>query len=236
MNENEVDDGAAAASVKVPKDYATPVTGSSIETAERKNDGKTDLSSKLSDNIVANKKGIESFFPDAGRNSGEGKVKNVQRTPRNPYRDCEIDCTVLESLPEDIRREIQQSLVRNNQQVKRTKEGTSFFGSRRSSAAKDTTSDSCGNKEAPLEPNSSLDRTLTSDCIQQDHCLELVKCEKCGAKLSQWEMSEHFDYHFALDLQKGERNSTATKTSNVVATEPPKKKQKTTIQSFFTPK
>lgn len=234
MNGNEIDGGTAC--VKVAKDYTTLATGSSTETAERKNDEKTDLSSKLSDNIVANKKGIESFFSDAGTNGGEGKVKNVQRMPRNPYQDCEIDCTVLESLPEDIRREIQQSLVRNNQQVKRTKGEMNFFGSRRSSAAKDATSDGCGNKEAPLERNSPLDRTFNSNCNKKDHCLELVKCEKCGAKLSQWEMSEHFDYHFALDLQKGERNSTATKTSNIEGTEPPKKKQRTTIQSFFTPK
>ena len=234
MNESEIDEGASC--VKIANENTTAATGCSNETAERNNDGKTHLSSKLSDNTVSNKKGIQAFFSDTARTSGELKVKSVQRTARNPYQDCEIDYTVLESLPEDIRREIQQSLVRDNQQAKRTKEGMKFFGSRTSSAVTDVTSDRSVNKEAPFEPDSSLDGTLSSDCNKQDHCTELVKCEKCGAKLSHREMPEHFDYHFALELQKGERNSTATKSSNIEATEPPKKKQRTTIQSFFTPK
>ncbi|XP_013420442.1 DNA polymerase eta [Lingula anatina] len=32
--------------------------------------------------------------------------------------------------------------------------------------------------------------------------LDMQTCEKCGRKISAWELPEHLDYHFALELQK----------------------------------
>lgn len=187
------------------------------------------LSSKHFENTVTTKKGIEAFFSGSGKNACQGKLKNREQSARNPYQDCEIDSTVLESLPDDIRREIQQSLVRNNQNVKRTKEAIA--------SAKETTLDSCLNKEEQFGPDSSSDcETHNSDCNQVDDCTSFVTCEKCGAKMSHWEMAEHLDYHFALELQKVERNSIPTASPDTSITEPPKKKQRTTIQSFFTSK
>jgi len=199
--------------------------------------GKLALSPKHFENTGTTKKGIEAFFSGSGKNAGQGKLKNREQSARNPYQDCEIDSTVLESLPDDIRREIQQSLVRNNQNVKRAKEGISFSGSKTMTTAKETTSDSCLSKEAEFVPDSSSDyETHASDYNQEEDCTDFVTCEKCGTQLSRWEMPEHLDYHFALELQKLERNSSATTSSDTSKTEPPKKKQRTTIQSFFTPK
>lgn len=37
---------------------------------------------------------------------------------------------------------------------------------------------------------------------------DLLKCERCGQDVSVWEMPEHNDYHFALDLQNAFSSST----------------------------
>ncbi|XP_054455912.1 DNA polymerase eta isoform X2 [Anoplopoma fimbria] len=39
---------------------------------------------------------------------------------------------------------------------------------------------------------------------------DLVNCERCGQEVSVWEMPEHNDYHFALDLQKSLSSSTSS--------------------------
>lgn len=39
---------------------------------------------------------------------------------------------------------------------------------------------------------------------------DLIKCERCGKEVLVWEMPEHTDYHFALDLQKSLSASTAS--------------------------
>lgn len=207
---------------------------SNTERIENCNDGKIAPYSEHGDNSVSNKKGIDAFFSGSGKNSGEGKQENGEL--RNPYRDCEIDCTVLESLPEGIRREIKQSLAKSNQSVKRTKEPMNFFGSRALSSAKETTSRSCLNNEAQCVSDSSSDREKRVSGSNQRDSTNLVKCDKCEAKLFEWEMPEHLDYHFALELQKLERDTSASTSSDVSPTKPPKKKQRTTIQSFFTPK
>ena len=214
-------DGSTSFVKTTEEDAENPERGSSGEATESHNDGE----------IATNKKGIEAFFSDTGRKIGKRKVNNEQRTYRNPYQDCEIDCTVLESLPDDIRREIQLSLVDSNRQIKRSIVGVDSFGSRISFTAKETTSNSGLNKEAHASTGSSVDN---SD--QNGHGTDLVKCDRCGAKVSDWEMPEHLDYHFALELQKGERLSSATTSTNISGNEPPKKKQRTTIQSFFAPK
>ncbi|KAL9958717.1 hypothetical protein ACROYT_G035767 [Oculina patagonica] len=194
---------------------------------ESSNNGKTSHTSKVKDNAHTEKKGIEVFF--SGKNSNDRKLKNSERLSRNPYLGCEIDSDVLESLPEEIRREIKQSLVQSSRGGKKAKEGSNFFGPCESTSGKESTS----HNETPS--TSENDGFSDGETLAVD-CTDLQKCEQCGQRLPDWEMPEHLDYHFALELQKVERNSTADAKSNVSINEPPKKKQRTTIQSFFTPK
>lgn len=60
---------------------------------------------------------------------------------------------------------------------------------------------------------------------------ELINCSRCSQKVSAFEMSEHMDFHFAMELQKNEQLS-----ENVRKKEPPKKRQKSTIDNFFVSK
>ncbi|KAI3363256.1 hypothetical protein L3Q82_011891 [Scortum barcoo] len=41
---------------------------------------------------------------------------------------------------------------------------------------------------------------------------DLLKCERCGQEVSVWEMPEHNDYHFALDLQNSLSSSSGSAT------------------------
>lgn len=188
------------------------------------NRGKTGCNSKLSEISSSEKKGIEMFF--SGKHSNERKLKNSERVSRpNPYLSCEIDSAVLECLPEEIRREIKQSLVQRNHGVQETKVNN-LFSPRESTSGKESTSF-----------NETLN-FIKNNGFSDDgaDCADLQKCEKCGQRFPDWEMTEHLDYHFALELQNVERNSTAATKSDLSCNEPPKKKQRTTIQSFFTPK
>lgn len=50
---------------------------------------------------------------------------------------------------------------------------------------------------------------------------DMLNCERCGQEVSVWEMPEHNDYHFALDLQNSLSSSTgATPTSSNVSPAP----------------
>ncbi|XP_054606322.2 DNA polymerase eta isoform X2 [Nothobranchius furzeri] len=57
-------------------------------------------------------------------------------------------------------------------------------------------------EEVREEPESHLDST--SSALGGD----LLKCERCGVEVLVWEMPEHRDYHFALDLQNSLSSST----------------------------
>lgn len=43
---------------------------------------------------------------------------------------------------------------------------------------------------------------------------DLMSCERCGQEVLAWEMPEHNDYHFALDLQQSFSSGTSTITSS----------------------
>ena len=225
-NTEEGTEGTCFASNFVPagRDEENPAEqGNGIKNGKEViNKGKTACNSKPSESTCSETKGIEAFF--SGKHSNERKLKNSERPFRpNPYLGCEIDSSVLESLPEEIRREIKQSLVQRNHGAKKAKVNN-FFGTQESTSGKESTS-----------------FNLTRNVIENDgfddsaSCTDLQKCEKCGERFTEWEMPEHLDYHFALELQNVERNSTASN-SDLSINEPPKKKQRTTIQSFFTPK
>lgn len=52
---------------------------------------------------------------------------------------------------------------------------------------------------------------------------DLLNCERCGQEVSVWEMPEHNDYHFAVDLQNSLSSSTdsATISSSIVSSSNP---------------
>ncbi|XP_062852035.1 DNA polymerase eta [Trichomycterus rosablanca] len=47
---------------------------------------------------------------------------------------------------------------------------------------------------------------------------DLLKCEHCGQEVLVWEMPEHTDYHYALDLQKSFSSSVTSSSSSVSVT------------------
>ena len=211
------------------QDKISECSGSNKELTKR---SETTSNCQLNDNRVniinsddkqsVTKRGIEAFFAECGKSS---KLKNEQRKCRNPYQDCQIDCTVLKSLPDDIQREIRQSLVKSDLERSPRKQEAKFFSLQASSSV----SGVC--KDTQAEVDKVVDGARGSYSNETDlGDDELVKCEKCRMKFSPWEMPEHLDYHFAVDLQNTERNSSETLRCSA---EPPKKKQKTTIQSFF---
>ena len=201
------------------QDKISECSGSNKELTKR---SETASNCQLDDKQSVTKRGIEAFFSECGKSS---KLKNEQRKCRNPYQDCQIDCTVLKSLPDDIQREIRQSLVKSDLERSPRKQEAKFFSSQASSSV----SGVC--KDTQAEVDKVVDGARGSYSNETDlGDDELVKCEKCRMKFSPWEMPEHLDYHFAVDLQNTERNSSETLRCSA---EPPKKKQKTTIQSFF---
>lgn len=50
---------------------------------------------------------------------------------------------------------------------------------------------------------------------------DLLKCDRCGKEVLVWEMPEHTDYHFALDLQKSLSSTTTSGTSGTSASSSP---------------
>ncbi|XP_067019871.1 DNA polymerase eta-like [Acropora muricata] len=201
------------------QDKISECSGSNKELTKR---SETASNCQLDDKQSVTKRGIEAFFSECGKSS---KLKDEQRKCRNPYQDCQIDCTVLKSLPDDIQREIRQSLVKSDLERSPRKQEAKFFSLQASSSV----SRVC--KDTQAEVDKVVDGARGSYSNETDlGDDELVKCEKCRMKFSPWEMPEHLDYHFAVDLQNTERNSSETLRCSA---EPPKKKQKTTIQSFF---
>lgn len=78
-----------------------------------------------------------------------------------------------------------------------------------------------------------------------------VPCEKCGSLVPVWEMPEHTDYHFALELQKSFMQSHSSNSQVVPASSPqgkrnpkspsassnkrPRPEGMQTLESFFKP-
>lgn len=198
---------------------------------DKDNEKKVD-ESKLSGSSLSKKKGIEVFL--SGKNICEEKQQNSERRSCNPYLGCQIDSSVLESLPQEIRQEIERSLLKNNQQDEKRRGNPSFSDSRVS------TNEVQGRKtlkNVAIAGGSATGGTRANLCNQVDwDKTDLCKCEKCGETFPECIMPEHLDFHFALELQNGESNSSVTSNLGSSTNEPPKKKQRVTIQSFFTSK
>lgn len=57
------------------------------------------------------------------------------------------------------------------------------------------------------DPESNCNRTSVA-------AEDLLKCDRCGQEVLVWEMPEHNDYHFALDLQNSISSSTGSSSSS----------------------
>ncbi|KAJ8248629.1 hypothetical protein GJAV_G00244050 [Gymnothorax javanicus] len=59
---------------------------------------------------------------------------------------------------------------------------------------------------------------LWSHLPPEGGCIEdRMHCERCGQQVSAWDMPEHMDYHFALDLQKSFSSSSSSSSSALMS-------------------
>lgn len=105
---------------------------------------------------------------------------------------------------------------------------------------------------ASLTPQSALEvaqKTATNPSLLATE--DQVSCEKCGSLVPVWEMPEHMDYHFALELQKSFLQPHSSNSQVVPASSPqgkrnpksplassnkrPKPEGMQTLESFFKP-
>ena len=141
--------------------------GINNETEDSKRDVKTASNCKLRNNDPVNKKGIEAFFSNRGTDT-----KSVRRECHNPYQNCKLDSSVLESL-----------FLENKNQVELNEEEACFFGSPASSPVKDSASGLRLNTQA--ERSNASDGPRDSYDNEAEHSnAELVKCEKCTLEFS----------------------------------------------------
>ncbi|KAI1886358.1 hypothetical protein AGOR_G00213200 [Albula goreensis] len=64
--------------------------------------------------------------------------------------------------------------------------------------------------DAEQPPGLPPERGVHEDACAQD----VLRCERCGQEVSAWDMPEHTDYHFALDLQKSFSSSPSPSSSS----------------------
>nr|XP_023652101.1 DNA polymerase eta [Paramormyrops kingsleyae] len=73
-----------------------------------------------------------------------------------------------------------------------------------------------GPVETGGQPHVSGQLSSPSGCSDAD----AVKCDRCGQQVSAWDMPEHADYHFALDLQSSFSSSSSSSPSPAPAVAP----------------
>ena len=157
-------------------------------------------------------------------------VKNNTEATGISYVRDEIDKSVMDELPDDIRNEIKQFLGVSKQQVKRTSNGIQKY----------TVSQS-GDDTKLKQPCDAAETSVTTeskqkyDNITEDTTTvvspsdEFTPCSKCRQQIRKSKMDEHTDFHFALDLQKRGRMTL----DSMQTQEPPKKRKKGKISNFF---
>lgn len=162
---------------------------------------------------------------------------NLEPTNHSYVRD-EIDQSIMNELPDDIRNEIRQFLgvPKNPERIKRTSNGIEKYTvSRNTDDTKLTQTHSItGNttdRTLCTKTNDNIIGNTKTDLKTSDNA-SFTRCSKCGQQIAESKMDEHTDFHFALDLQK--RGGITL--DSLQADEPPKKRQKGTISKFFVPK
>ena len=146
------------------------------------------------------------------------------------YERDEIDQSIMNELPNDIRGEIQQFLGVSKipGRAKRTSKGIEKY-----TVCRNTTDETKSTQAKELSSRKTSDdiseKTKTDLKISVDY--GFIRCSKCGQEIAEAKMDEHNDFHFALEVQKqGEI------TLDNLPAEPPKKRRKGTISNFFVSK
>ena len=115
---------------------------------------------------------------------------------------------MLDALPSHIQREIQQSLGEGKDKASKKPEGgiRRFF-----SSASNDKSVGKSSKHSSVRRSSKVEdffvragkRKRTSSDSREERSAnpDFVECDQCHEFISQWEMPEHLDFHFAKSLQ-----------------------------------
>lgn len=151
-------------------------------------------------------------------------TSNVEPTAFSYVRD-EIDQTIMNELPNEIRNEIEQFLgiPKTVERNKRTSNGIEKYTISKNSF--------CANETNSTATTDSMTESKQSDSKTLDNAGSF-RCSKCGKQVAKSKMDEHNDFHFAIELQK--RGEIAL--NSLQTEEPPKKRQKGNISNFFVPK
>ena len=165
----------------------------------------------------------------------DNRCPSLEPTDAAYVRD-EIDQSIMNELPDDIRNEIQQFLgvSKAPERTKRTSKGIEKYtvcrnttGGIKSTQTKDVSDDKI---MPPQANNDTLGDAKPGDNISGSD--GFICCSKCGQQIAESKLDEHNDFHFALEVQKRSEITL----DNLQADEPPKKKRKGTISNFFVAK
>ncbi|XP_028393439.1 DNA polymerase eta-like [Dendronephthya gigantea] len=176
---------------------------------------------------------------EAPSNTCTLSTDNLESTDFISYERDEIDHDIVNELPKEIRNEIQQFLgtSKTSERSKRTSSGIEKYTIPRNTISTDqtkitkTNASETGIYDGKYGGVQLITENPTSDS-ESSHNSEFICCSKCSMKIEKSKMDEHQDYHFALELQKGNE----ILVDHLQNREPPKKRQKGTISSFFVPK
>lgn len=139
----------------------------------------------------------------------------------------EIDQSIVDQLPDDIRNEI-ESFLRTQKPPERNKRCSNGIEKYAVSQASTPSTFSMEKYMFTRANDDDLGTEVTLSDRASSGKSELIQCSRCCQKLSPKKMPEHLDFHFAMELHESERV-----TDNFRKEEPPKKRQKCTIDSFF---
>lgn len=157
---------------------------------------------------------IQSFFQKAAEKRKLVRKDQGDEASRTPTSSCQRRCS-------DTQLEADSSTVPSERESEALCSGFSSFSQKMTieksvQALKPNSPEIEGCEEAVTDEtlNSHLENVPTSgeplrtkpemdsDTKPRPPSEDLMSCERCGQQVSVWDMPEHNDYHFALDLQK----------------------------------
>lgn len=105
--------------------------------------------------------------------------------------------------------------------LRKTLENSSEGFSKEKLAREDKTQDECslqGSSCSSGVEEQNRAEILTQSVCSKDSREDFHTCERCGQEVLMWEMPEHADYHYALDLQNSLSSSSSFSSSAVAET------------------
>lgn len=144
------------------------------------------------------------------------------------YARDEIDQSIVKELPDDIRNEIESflALPKPSPRSKRCSNGIEKY-----TISENSTSTTNSITLAQTHNDDSGTTVKSSFLVTNSEKSELIQCSRCSGKFSSLEMPEHLDFHFAMELHENDRVN-----DSLQKHEPPKKRKRNTIDSFFVSK